>query len=92
MSVALSASGEGLSPTSSSLARMNRSTSFFGHDESETSGISGRLGATNAQCSDQGAPSSIQRLIRSFSCWLTFRCGTDNGGMTSLGSALMIRW
>ena len=73
-----------MSPSLSSLARMKLSIGFRVHDFSFTSGNSGRLGGTYAQCVSHFAPSSIpERRIQSTVC--------DAGHVTLTGAVTTLQ-
>ena len=89
-SVALSASGDGFSPSFSSFARMNRSIGLRGQAASFTGGSSGALGGTNAQCVPHFAPCSTHALSVATCAGEMCRL-LLGGGMTSSGSSDVIR-
>ena len=102
--VAPSASGEGPTPSASSLARTNRSTGFRTREESFTAGGTGRTSDRKAQCEDsargfsgpasastsgQRAPWSIQARRIPTSSELS---PVPPGGMTWPGSTPATSW
>ena len=91
MIVAASASGAGLSPAASSLARTKRSMGCFAQVSSEVLGSVAACGETSDQCGCHGAPCSIQRRTSAIWSGSSFLC-VSGGGMTSSSSLESMRW